>query len=434
MKERMRNLYGLTAISLGIVIGLAVLIAAEPAAAAKTKAVNPLSGKGLAELAKLLKSSPDESVRVNAVNAIAESVPAKRRKTDRPSKTPDPAPVKVDARVVAALVGGLSDKASGVRYACREALGRCGAMAVGPLVASLSSKNDDVRSYAADALGDMGVYFDADAQPLDQAVPALTKLLDDKDYVIRVSAARTLAKIGPRAKPAMGKLTKLLDDPEWSVAEAAVEAVADVDPNGTKCVPALAAVLQSKKHDIRELTCSKLGEMGAKAEAAVPALIELLDADAYEWYAGKAAAMALGAIVSADPKNADAPKVPDETRTIVLAAIAKSVAAQKTPFAQDDRLAALLPSGRQHPSKDHYEGELGPEVLPALPVALHRMQTWVKNRTPWVPTSEVIAFVGEVGVHAPDKVVGVVKELLADKNIDAKYRKQLEGVLAKLTK
>ncbi len=402
------------------------------AGAAKSKAPNPLAGKSLSELTAILTRDSDEIARYNAVKAIAADVSVKNRRGNRPPKN-QPKYVAPNAKIVPILVAGLTDKASGVRYACREALGRCGAVAVGPLVKALASKNVEVRSYAADALGDMGAYDDADAQPLDQAVPALTKLLGDKNYAVRVSAAMALSRIGTRAAPALGKLIPLLNDSEWAVADAAVRAVAAADPNGTQSVPALVRALGNKKHDLREFVCMELAAMGPKAEAAIPALIKLMDTDRNSWQAGKAAAGALAAIVSIDPKKPDAPAVSAETRTIVITAIAKSASdPKKVPFVQDGRLFALLPKlGRTY--GPGYAGPLGAEALPALPLALARLRSWSIPYHHWVPKRELIAFIGEVGPHAKAAAIPAVKALLADKDLDAKVnRKDLEGLLKKL--
>jgi len=418
--------------TLKIVCGMAVLSAALLMGTAAQRAANPLEGKPLAELTAILAGSGDEVARHNAVKAIAADVPDKKRRTTRPPRqTPQYAPV--DKRIVQVLVGGFDDKAGSVRYACRQALGRCGATAIGPLVMALAGENVDVRSYAADALGDVGVYDDADAQPLDKAVPALAKLLSDKHYAVRVSAAMALSRIGIRAKPALAKLLELLDDPEWAVADAAVLAVAAADPGGKQSIAALVNVLDNTTHDLREFVCSELGDMGPKAAAAIPALIRLLDTDRNSWQAGKAAAGALAAIVSVDPKKPQAATVSDKTRAIVIAAIAKSAATRKVPFTQNARLFALLPGLHRQYGRHHYTGPLGKEALAALPLAMQRLQQWMVRGSGWIPRRELIAFIGEVGLGAKGDVIPVVKSLLADKKLDPKTgRQELESLLKKL--
>ena len=423
-----------------MICGLLVLASTfSTAIAAKEQPVNPLAGKPLAELTKILKTSDSEPTRIHAVGAISANVSGKTRTGGKPPKE-QPTYVDADAKVVAALVAGLGDKASSVRYACREALGRCGTNAVAPLVAVLADKNDEVRDNAAAALGDIGVYNDADAMPLEQAIPGLTKLLADENYAVRVSAAMAVSRIGVRGAPAIDKLIKLLDDDEWPVIEAAVRAVAAVDPDGTKSVPALVKVLDNKTHDHRQFVCEELAAMGARAEGAIPALIKLLDTDRNSWQAGKAAANALTAIIALDPKSPDAPTVSAETRTIVISAVAKSAAdPTKVPFVQNGRLYALLPKvGRS----EGYTGPLGAEALPALPVALTRLQEWLIPYRHWVPRRQVVNFIAAVAPHAEnkDEVVKIVQDLLAhkdfaggvDERLQATARKELETLLTKL--
>lgn len=412
--------------------GIAVLLAASLCLAGEEEA-NPLSGKPVAELAAVLAATANEMDRLNAVKALDELVPQKqdvrRNRGSKPVEYP-----AVDRAVIEVLVKGLHDPASSVRYVCRKALGRSGAAAIEDLVAALSSDDVDVRSYAADALGDMGVYADAEAQPLEKAVPALTKLLSDKHYAARVSAAMAMSHIGVRAAPALPQLIKLLDDKEWAVADAAVQAVAAADPEGRRSVPALVKVLGSRKHDLREFVCNELAAMGPKAKAAIPALIKLLDTDRESWQAGKAAANALASIISVDKAQTPAVPVTDQERRVVVAAIAQSAAKQKYPFMQDDRLFVLFPTIRHGVANPDLSGDLGREALPALPLALARLKAWMRQPpSPWIPRKGLVDLLALVGAHAKTEVVPVVKELLANSEIDEKQgRKQLEDLLKAL--
>ncbi len=415
-----------------IIYPMAALLVLCSVCLAKDKPVNPLEGKPPATLAGILKENPDEAMRYNAAKALDSLVPEKKASSKRPPKEV-PSYDSPDDAVVKALIPGLSDKASGVRHACRVALGRCGGVAIGDLVAVVANSTGDTRASAANALGDMGAYDDAVNQPLADAVPALTKILSDKDYTVRVSGAMALSRIGVHAAPALPQLLPLLDDEEWAVADAAVRAVAAADPSGKHSVPALAKVLKNKKHDLREFVCMELAAMGAKAEPAIPALIVLLDTDRDGWQAGKAAAEALAAIISVDPKQPELPVVSEATRKKVIAVIAKNAAIQKYPLTQNVRLFALLPNVQTNVNRYCYKGELGVEALPALPLAIERMKQWSLNPSPWVPMRGAYEFVGIVGVHAKDDVIPVVKELLANKDLDpTRSRKPLEELLKKL--
>lgn len=389
---------------------------------AKPAKVSPLAGKSVPELSTILKESSKESMRFEAAKVLRGMMPKRLTKLARKQEMPifgksDPAIVKI-------LAQGLGDTSSGVRYECRKALGCGGEVALDALVSEMKSAEPDVRSYAADALGDMGTYLDAASIPMEKAVPALQKALGDKDYRVRVSAAMALSRIGERSAPALKQLIKLLKDDEWAVADAAVRAVAAADPSGDKSVPALVKVLKNKKHDLREFVCNELKAMGQNAKGAIPALIKLLDADADSWYAGKGAGDALAKIVSIDPRN---PPVEDKLvkeRPKVIAAIAKSVNKQKVPFMTNDRLSSLLDC----------KCEIGPEVLPALPVAKQRLQEWIyAPMRPWVPRRELLAFLAVAGKNDKENTVAFVKGLIADEKVDQdKGLKELSDLLKKL--
>lgn len=391
---------------------------------AKPREENPLVNKSVPELAFILSQSKDEALRLNASKALRAKMPQKTDRLRRGQKTP--AYAKADAEVIKALLQGLHDTSSGVRYECRKGLGCGGETAISGLLAEMASKEADVRSYAADALGDMGTYRDAADLPLEKAVPALQKALSDRDYRVRVSAAMALSRIGPRSAPALRQLIRLLDDEEWAVADAAVRAVAQADPSGVESVPALVKVLANRKHDLREFVCNELKAMGVKAKTAIPALIKQLEADRYSWYAGKAAADALIAIVSYDKRKLGEDPAAD-IRAGVIGAIAQSVASQTTPFVKLDRLQALFIPG-------NIACPIGREALPALPYALELLGKWMKE-PPWGdPRPKLTKFLSTVGVHARDQVVPAVKALLDDPETkkDEKGTKLLQSLLSTL--
>lgn len=385
------------------------------------KAPNSLADVPLPKLATMLQQGDDEVTRLNAAEALALKIPAKSMPKGKAIAPPVDAP---DPAVVALLLQGLQDEASAVRYVCRQALGRSGAGGLDGLIAALASPVVDVRSYSADALGDMGGYSDADALPLEKAVPALRKALRDKNYAVRVSAAMALKTFGSRSAPALPELIKLLKDDEWAVVDAAVQAVAAADPSGEKSVPALVKVLKNRKHDVREFVCQEFAAMGQNAKAGIPALIKLLDVDAKSWYAGKGAGDALAKIISIDPRHPPAEDKLVKERPQVIAALAKSVTTQKVPFTVDDRLSSLL----------NCRCEIGPEVLPALPLAKQRLQEWTTApMRPWVPRRELLAFLAVAGRHDMENTVAFVKELIADKKVDQeKGLKELNDLLKKL--
>lgn len=116
-------------------------------------------------------------------------------------------PVSFDARFVEPMIAALKDKSEFVRSYAADWLGSYvrfhrrkansssdypgGKMAsrfVAPLITALNDRSRFVRLSAVDSLGDIG----PDAQ---EAIPALTKLLQDKDATIREKAQKALEKI-----------------------------------------------------------------------------------------------------------------------------------------------------------------------------------------------------------------------------------------------
>ena len=86
-------------------------------------------------------------------------------------------------------------------------------------LANLQSQDAVTRRNAVIALGNMG----ADAA---QAVPALARMLNDKNDDIRVTVCQVLGKIGPGAAPALKALEKAKrNDPDDRVKAAAAEAM-----------------------------------------------------------------------------------------------------------------------------------------------------------------------------------------------------------------
>jgi HEAT repeat protein len=392
---------------------------------ASQAAEQPQNAKPNPEPRGALTSEKTELDRLNAAKALDAMIPAKPLRDPRSQQEP-PAAAPASADVVAALLPGLEDAAGGVRYVCRQALGRSGVTAMPGLLAALKSVNPDARSYAADALADMAQYIDAPALPLEQSVPGLTSALEDKHHAVRVSACLALKQLGPRAQPALPKLVAALQDREWAVAEAAVQAVAAVDPTGKTAVPALVKVLEHSQHELREIVCQELGQLGPIAKAAVPALIKLLDADKNDWFAGKAAAVALMKMAAYDARKTQEDPAAD-IRPQIIVAIARSAAKQQAPFVKNDRLTALFVPG-------HLTCPMGAEALPALPYALETLKSWMRPPlNPWVPRQGLVDFLATVGVHAKPEVVAAARELLADKTTDqAQGVKQLENLLKKL--
>ena len=95
---------------------------------------------------------------------------------------------------------------------------------VGPLVAMLQDDNVLVRVDAARKLAKLG-------PAARKAVPALIESLSDQDFNVRWRAAMALGEIGPKAKASVPALTESIQkDPDPFAQSAAVVALRKIDP------------------------------------------------------------------------------------------------------------------------------------------------------------------------------------------------------------
>lgn len=109
-------------------------------------------------------------------------------------------------------------------------------------------------------------------------IDELIKLLSNIDYGMRIQAARRLAELGVKAKPAIEALSKALRDPTDSqlsttLRHEAAQALVNMGAEALPALPALREALQDKYSRVRILATEALGNIG---KPAVPALIEAL--------------------------------------------------------------------------------------------------------------------------------------------------------------
>ena len=109
-----------------------------------------------------------------------------------------------------------------------------------------------------------------------RTVPALTELLNDKDYPVRVAAAVCLGKIGPDAKAAVPALIEMLKNQDSYLRCTAAYTLAMIGPEAKIAVPALIGLLRDKDMNVRNGAAVALGQTRSETRVVVPALIELL--------------------------------------------------------------------------------------------------------------------------------------------------------------
>jgi HEAT repeat protein len=113
----------------------------------------------------------------------------------------------------------------------------------------LANASVDVRARAAQALS----AFDQ------RAVPALTSALGDREYLVRVSAAAALMKIGPR--PVVPSMIEALRRKEAPIRANAAVVLGAFGPAATPAVPALNRALTDANPRVRELAGEALGRI-----------------------------------------------------------------------------------------------------------------------------------------------------------------------------
>lgn len=308
--------------------------------AAPAPAPNPLSGKSVGELGKILGSSASEMERAHAAGALGEMVaPPEKPKGKRGGKVPDWEPQIPDG-FIDACTTGLADPSGAVRFYSGQAMARAGVEALPALVMAAQSGNDATRISAIHAIGMMARTTgdgrkgasDTDPAPVfGSAVPVLRDALEDDNYIVREVACATFSRLGVAGAPALDELIACLEDDEFCVVNRAVHAVAAADPGGTRSVSALVKTLGSQ-HDVREFIVKELGRMGPAAKDAVPALCALAGEDKNSWQVALESAKALLGIVTYDEEPVrDA--VAAERRQ-ALRAIGEALVNQEAKFLQ----------------------------------------------------------------------------------------------------
>ena len=178
--------------------------------------------------------------------------------------------VKLPPQIVPMLAAALKDKESKVRAYAAAALWKmevAAEPAEAALVANLKDPGPTAKLYAVMALAYTVV-------TRDDAVAPLTELLADP--ATRAPAAASLAKLGPKAAPAVPQLTPLLQDPLPGIRINAAIALGAIGPEARSAVPALAANLKDPSPLVRTFTLRALAKLGPAAQEAVPAILPLL--------------------------------------------------------------------------------------------------------------------------------------------------------------
>lgn len=131
----------------------------------------------------------------------------------------------------------------------------------------LSHPSSEVRAQAAVCLAKIN-------EDSDSVIDAVLPLLKDEDWLVRKTAAKSLAEYGPAAKRAVADLFRLLDSEEDE--EAARDALKAIDDVGPEALEVLMNGLDSDDRRIRFYAMYLIGKIGPAAEVAIPKLEAML--------------------------------------------------------------------------------------------------------------------------------------------------------------
>jgi HEAT repeat protein len=194
------------------------------AAALALGRLEPLPPQALKKLVALAKTDPRTGPRAAALRALAiAGRHARTAKADIEPLARDPREdgLTLLAKVALAAMDGDATKSLAV------------------VRAGLTDKKPDGRAAAAGALLGIG--------PQAEDLPALLKLLADRDADTRETAVKCLGRLGPAAKDAVGPLVKLLTNDTTEVRIAAANALGDIGPAAFPAVPKLQQVARSDR-------------------------------------------------------------------------------------------------------------------------------------------------------------------------------------------
>lgn len=173
---------------------------------------------------------------------------------------------------VPGLLEALTHPFMDVRLEAIGALGRLGPLAtdaIPALVRLLDDPDGLLRRSAARAIGQCGA----------EAVPALSAALSHSDRHVRRQATWALGRLGEKARPAVIKLGQTLSDSDSRTATGAAQALGTLGPIAEPAIPHLIRALSSLNRVLCRLAARALSQIGPPAM--VPLFEPLFDADPF---------------------------------------------------------------------------------------------------------------------------------------------------------
>ncbi len=293
-----------------------------------------------------------------------------------------------DAQVISAFIVALKDSEPKMRAGAVKALGASGPKgkaALPHLIPLLADEEiDEAANWKFIPRHQFGLPCVAYriSRMMPEALPALIEVLKDAKAksLAHMNAARTLAEIGLKAKPALLVLEEKLKNKNLAIAVECACAYGSVGGEVAKALPILQEGLRDKSTSMLCRTTDAALRLGPKAKDTVPMLTLLLEHK--DPKVQLAAAFALGGI-GTHAKSA-AP------------ALGKLLRTETDDVYFRDFVAFALAG-------------LGPDALGALPMLIERLEDVSSNGT-------IIRIIGMIGPQAKDAVPGLIKILKREKS------------------
>ncbi len=134
------------------------------------------------------------------------------------------------------------------------------------LVKTLSDERPEVRNEAAITLSEIG----------SSVVPAVTAVLSEKAYGVRLKACEILGHIGPAAAGSVPDLIGRLGDDNEVVIRAAAESLGNIHSQPETVLPALSGLLKSESGPLCIMAVQAIAEFGPTAKNSSHLILELL--------------------------------------------------------------------------------------------------------------------------------------------------------------
>ncbi|CAE7039916.1 unnamed protein product [Symbiodinium natans] len=182
-------------------------------------------------------------------------------------------------KAVLGLVRLLEDEKEEVRSRAEGAVRRLGP-AIRPSLEKLLNLLGDDEWQAADLIGELG----PTAVDCAQALCKLETLLEAPDKQVRITAATSLGKLGPKAVQAVPRLAELLvqmlEDSDSEVRDRAAQVFGELGPSASEACPwgvrRLAQLLKDPELEVRISATESLGHFGVSVLKACPDCVQTL--------------------------------------------------------------------------------------------------------------------------------------------------------------